>query len=187
MKKINIFLELTIILLALGLNLILISCVSNDKIQITEQFLPLKIDSSKLEQMTSMDALTYISTLKLGVNISNSFDAYPYNSSTGFGNYSETAWGNPLIDQALLDGIAAAGFNIIRLPITWIGFIGEAPDYKISESRLNRVEEVVNMAHKAGLKVIINIHHDDGSFNGKFYDMGWLRVDKAAANRVENS
>lgn len=172
------------------MNLIFVSC-ANNRVTVTnlsefEATSSIDIDLSKLEPMSSLDSLTYLSTLKLGVNISSSFDAYPYNFPVGLGNYSETAWGNPVINQALLDGIAAAGFDIIRLPITWTGFIGDAPNYEVSESRLSRVAEVVDMAHLAGLKVIINTHHDDGSFNGKFYDTaGWLRVDKAASNRTE--
>jgi endoglucanase len=57
-----------------------------------------------------------------------------------------------------------------------MGHIGEAPDYKIEESWLNRVAEVVGYAEKAGLNAIINMHHD-GS-DSKF----WLDIKTAAAN-----
>ncbi|MDR2595819.1 MAG: cellulase family glycosylhydrolase [Treponema sp.] len=130
------------------------------------------------EPMTPLDASTYLLSLKLGVSIANSFDTFNGRNQDN----SETGWGNPVIDQELLNGIAAAGFSIVRIPVTWTRFIGSAPDYKIIESRLSRIAEVVNMARNAGLKVIINIHHD-----GAVWDttVGWLRVDIAAENQAE--
>jgi len=142
------------------------------------------------EPMTSLDASTFLSSLKLGVNIGCSFNSYPYDDEKA-NNFSETASGNPVIKQALLNGIAAAGFEIVRLPVTWIAFIGSAPDYKVDKSRLSRIAEVVKMAHNAGLKIIINTHHDDGFFiydDEKmtwYWDCGWLRVDKAGNDPIE--
>ena len=132
------------------------------------------------ESMTSLDALTFVSSIKFGINISASLDAFP-DPQFGITDFTETAWGNPPINQALLNSIAAEGFDIVRIPITWIAFIGDAPEYKVSEDRLRRVAEVVNMAHRAGFKAIINIHHDATPLS-PFKDFGFLQVDKAAAN-----
>jgi len=61
-----------------------------------------------------------------------------------------------------------------------MGYIGPAPDYHINEKYLERVAEVVDMAHHAGLKAIINLHHDGSTVKGR--DNGWLSVNKASAS-----
>jgi len=126
-----------------------------------------------LELMSDKTAFDYFRDegLVVGWNIGNSLDAYVS------GRASETGWGNPKINQELLDGVKQAGFNLVRIPVTWIGYIGPEPDYHINEKYLKRVAEVVEMAHNAGLKVIINIHHDGSTANGR--DNGWLSINKA--------
>ena len=111
----------------------------------------------------------------IGWNVGNTLDAY----SNGAAN--ETVWGNPRITQEFLDGVKAAGFDIVRIPVTWMGFIGPAPDNRIAPSILRRVGQVAEMARKADLKVIINLHHD-GSTPSKTREDGWLSVSKAAKN-----
>jgi len=110
--------------------------------------------------------------------LGNTLDSY----SGGVG--SETTWGNPSVNQELMNGVKKAGFDIIRIPVTWMGYFGAPPDYRISSGRLERVAEVVDMAHKAGLKVIINIHHD-GSTPSLGKDEGWLSISKAVRNKAE--
>jgi endoglucanase len=73
---------------------------------------------------------------------------------------NETAWGNPTIDPELLQTIASAGFDIVRIPVTWSLFTGAAPNYTIDPARLARVEEVIGYALDAGLYALINLHHD---------------------------
>jgi len=130
-----------------------------------------------LEPMSEKTAFDYFRDEKLlvGWNIGNTLDAYIS------GRANETGWGNPKINQDLLDGVKQAGFDIVRIPITWMGYIGAAPDYHINEKYLERVAEVVNMAHNAGLKAIINLHHD-GSTEGGGKDNGWLSINKARAS-----
>ena len=41
-----------------------------------------------------------------------------------------------------------------------MGHFSEAPEYKIDEEWMNRVEEVVNYVIDNGMYAIINIHHD---------------------------
>jgi endoglucanase len=114
------------------------------------------------EAMAAKSALQYFidEGIKAGWNLGNTLDAVEHINSTTMGSAVETAWGNPKASQALLNGVKAQGFDIVRIPCSWKGHIGPAPDYKVSEARLARVAEVVNMAHKAGMKAIINIHHD---------------------------
>lgn len=110
----------------------------------------------------------------LGWNLGNQFDAH----INGVAN--ETSWGNPRTTQALFDKLKADGFNTVRIPVTWLGKVGPAPDYKIDDAWLNRVYEVVGYAENAGLRAIVNIHHDGA--NSEY----WLNVKKAATDAAFN-
>jgi endoglucanase len=133
-----------------------------------------------LETMADKTAFRYFADEKLtvGWNLGNTLDSY----AGGVGG--ETGWGNPAPNQTLMNGVKAAGFNIIRIPVTWMGHVGPAPDNRIAESRLKRVAEIAEMAHNAGLKVIINLHHD-GSTSSTSKEEGWLSVGKAYKDKDE--
>jgi len=137
---------------------------------------------SDREAMGDKTALRYFQDEKIlaGWSLGNTLDAYR-NGKSG-----ETRWGNPPVNQQLIDGVKAAGFDLIRIPVTWMGHFGPAPDYHIEESWLRRVGQVVDMARKAGLKVIINLHHD-GSTANKAREDGWLSVTKARQSKEERS
>jgi endoglucanase len=85
-----------------------------------------------------------------GWNLGNSLEA------TG----GETAWGNPLVTQAMMNAVKAAGFKTVRIPVSWRQY-ADAND-NISATWMARVTEVVNYARNAGLYTIINIHWDGG-------------------------
>src|SRR6266700_448588 len=94
-----------------------------------------------------------------GWNLGNSLEAYaggtlPKTSS------QETFWGNPPVDQAIMNGIAAAGFKSVRIPVAW----GQYADRNnvIAPFWLTRVRQVVDEARRAGLYVILNEHWDGG-------------------------
>ena len=117
----------------------------------------------------------------------NHFDAYynwHYVDENGFDWYdypNETVWGGELATPATFKGVKAAGFTSVRIPVTWLKFIGKAPEYKIDETWLNRVFEVVGFAHAEGLNVIINTHHDEN--HG---DEHWLDIKNASVNSAVN-
>jgi len=127
-------------------------------------------------------ALEYFkeNNLAVGWNLGNSLDTH----QNGVGG--ETEWHNPAINQQLLAGVKAQGFNLLRLPITWMGHIGDAPSYTIAPARLNRVAEVVDMAHNAGLVVIINLHHD-GNTKSTTNEPGWLSIKKSLASPTDKA
>lgn len=110
--------------------------------------------------------------MSIGWNLGNSLDAVNWDNEVA----DETVWGNPVVTQALLNGVKDQGFDIVRIPVTWNGHIGSAPDYTVSQARLRRVAEVVGYARNAGLNVIINMHHDDS------FDHGWLKMGDAVAS-----
>jgi len=113
------------------------------------------------EPMSGKTALQFWADndIRLGWNLGNTLDAYDRTKGT------EGVWwwgtGVPAATQALFNGVKQSGFDIVRIPVTWIGHIGASPNYTVSEDRLRRVSEIVDYAKTAGIKaVIINIHHD---------------------------
>jgi len=116
--------------------------------------------------------------LSIGINLGNSLDSHA--NSVG----SETAWGNPRANQAIFNGLRDRGFNLVRIPVTWMGHVGNAPNFTINENRLRRVAEVVNLARNAGFKVIINMHHDGATSNPQ-YESGWLSIRRSLASQAE--
>lgn len=112
-----------------------------------------------------------LSNIKIGWNLGNSLDV------KGLGNTldTETFWGNPKTTQAMIDEVSGAGFNAIRIPITWGEHLGEAPDYKIDEAWFDRVQEVVDYAVNDDMYILINTHHEEGL---------WLDVDPANEDKL---
>ena len=94
-------------------------------------------------ELPKNNAVAVAAKLGAGWNLGNQMDAIANGVS------SETCWGNPLCTQATLDGVKAKGFSTVRIPVTWMGHIGEAPEYTLDEVWLNRVAEIAGYAKKA--------------------------------------
>ena len=127
----------------------------------------------------------------LGWNLGNQFDAYRSGAWAGEqdGYPDELCWmpepkESYKASQNTFDGLKAKGFSSVRIPISWLKMIGPAPGYKIDETWMNRIYEVVGFAHTAGLKVIINTHHDEN--HGVNNDYQWQDIKKAANSSAKN-
>jgi endoglucanase len=93
-----------------------------------------------------------------GWNLGNSFDGTP----------NETSYGNPTPTQTLINAVHTAGFNTLRLPVTWTTHIGAGPSYTIDSAWMAKVKQTAQWAVDAGMYVFVNTHHEaDG--NG-----GWI-------------
>ena len=121
--------------------------------------------------------------LGLGWNLGNQLDAHVNEIA------DETSWGNGKVTQETLLKVKQAGFTSVRIPVTWLGKVGEAPHYHIDTDWMNRVAEVVEYAEKAGLKAIINIHHDGHRHihEDGFDEHRWLDIVGAAQNKDMNT
>jgi hypothetical protein len=127
--------------------------------------------------MSAKTAIQYFrdENITVGINAGNSLDAVR-NWGAGAPIAEETAWSNPALNQAYFNGIKTLGFDIVRIPVSWIGHVSNtAPNYTVNSDWLRRVAQVVNMARDAGLKAIINVHHD-GNHNDQ---PGWLNINTA--------
>lgn len=109
--------------------------------------------------IADISSMELVADMKIGWSLGNTLDA-----TGGIGISSEWAWGNPKTTQEMIDAILAQGFNVIRIPVTWQGHFGAAPEYKIHDAWMSRVQEVVDYAYNRGAYVILNIHHEDWHF-----------------------
>ncbi|WP_304622780.1 glycoside hydrolase family 5 protein [Roseateles caseinilyticus] len=107
--------------------------------------------------MRNITSLQMSKEMVPGWNVGNTLDATP----------TETSWGNPLINQALMTGIKNAGFKSIRLPVTWTTHV-DAND-NIDPVWMARVTQVVKYARNAGLYVVLNLHHEGGWLDNVLY------------------
>ena len=115
-------------------------------------------------ELPNNGAVTRMKELGVGWNLGNNLDALPDGFSDKDNEYGwpdETCWGNKKATQQTFNTIKSYGFTYVRIPVTWAKFIGPAPDYKLDATRLNRVEEVIGYAHNAGLRVVMDTHHDE--------------------------
>lgn len=101
-----------------------------------------------------------IKEFSIGWNIGNTLDATGGGSSVS----SEVSWGNPYTKKEIFDKVKEAGFNIVRIPVSWENHLGPEPDYKVDEKWLDRVNEVVDYALDNDLYVILNMHHENWLF-----------------------
>lgn len=86
----------------------------------------------------------------LGNQLEASADGYP----------SETAYGNPVVTENLIKAVKAAGFKTVRIPVSWLNYIGPAPYYSIDYSWMTRVKEVVDYVVDNDMYAIIDLHND---------------------------
>lgn len=57
------------------------------------------------------------------------------------------------------DLVRDKGFDHIRLPVDFFCRMGEAPEYKIDEGFLHKVDAIINTALSANLKIVLDFHH----------------------------
>lgn len=99
--------------------------------------------------------------LKVGFNVGNTFEAI-YKHPDGMLTGNETIWGNPTPNAELFRGIKAAGFNFVRMPVSYSHQLVDPNGFQIKKEWLDKVVRAVDDAIDAGLYVMINIHWDGG-------------------------
>lgn len=154
-KKIMTFVLSSFILVAL-----LCGCQENQehKNNVESTVTPMPLTPTEVPRVVIKDvsSIDLVADMNIGWNLGNTLDAIG-----GIGMMSETSWGNPKTRQEMIDKVLDAGFNVIRIPVTWEGHFGAAPEYKIHEIWLARVKEVVDYAYNKGAYVILNTHHEE--------------------------
>lgn len=101
----------------------------------------------------------FVKDMKIGWNLGNTLDASECTGLEDELDY-ESAWCGAKTSQKLIQAVKAAGFNTIRIPVSWHNHVS-GDNHTISEAWIARVQEVVDMAIDEGFYVILNIHHDN--------------------------
>lgn len=105
-------------------------------------------------EWTELDQSAITAAMGMGWNLGNQLEAV--NNKVP----DETAWGNPKVSETLIKLVKDQGFKTIRIPVSYLSKIGEAPDYKIDEAWLDRIQEVVDYVVNNDMFAIINMHGD---------------------------
>lgn len=103
---------------------------------------------------TDITAMELTADIRIGWNLGNTLE-----STGNTGLEQETSWGNPETTPELIQAVKDAGFNAVRIPVTWQNQLDE--NNVINAEWMARVKEVVDYAYDIGLYVIINMHHED--------------------------
>lgn len=107
-------------------------------------------------------------------------EAYTDRTPTAY----ETAWGQPVATRELIHMFKEAGFNAIRVPVTWYPHMGTVTvttyqdengdwhgrwdkstwtGYDVDPAWMARVQEVVDYVIGEGMYCLLNVHHDTGA------------------------
>ncbi len=118
-------------------------------------------------EMENITAWDVVNDIRIGWNLGNTLDATNYSLTRVDKPWKfETAWGNPVTTQELIDLVMDQGFNAIRIPTTWEQHMDG--DGNITPSWMDRVQEVVDYVYSKGGYVILNCHHE--TWNYPYYD-----------------
>jgi endoglucanase len=164
MKKNIIFFFSTLILS------LLISCNTESPALEEEPYAPKSFLDISAEELTAK--------IKIGWNLGNTLDAP-----------NETEWGNPYTRKSNIDAIKAAGFNAVRIPISWNHHVDSS--YNINAGFMKRVKEIAGYAIDNDMYIIINTHHDENIFKFQNADMtasklAFEKVWKQIAGQLRN-
>lgn len=98
-----------------------------------------------------------VKDMKVGWNLGNTLDATNANDVT-----AETSWGNPVTTKLMIDAVKDAGFNVVRIPVSWGTHMSD--DYTVDSAWMDRVREVVDYGIDNDMYVILNTHHEEWYF-----------------------
>ncbi|MDE7288226.1 MAG: glycoside hydrolase family 5 protein, partial [Oscillospiraceae bacterium] len=120
--------------------------------------------SAASSDYSKMTANEFVKKITVGWNLGNTLDSHSCDWLADKLDL-ETGWGNPKTTKAMIKTVKDAGFNTVRIPVSW----GEHMDSKgkIDKKWLDRVQEVVDYAYSQNMYVIINSHHDTS----------WIKLD----------
>lgn len=125
-----------------------------------------------------------VSNMRIGWNLGNTLDSNSGDvSNMWIERWSErqpsdyeTAWGQPITKPELIKMMKDAGFNAIRVPVTWYPHMEAKFDdgltwdpakdpigMKIQADWMKRVLEIVDYVIGQEMYCILNIHHDTGA------------------------
>ena len=130
---------------------VLSACVPSQTVPPTQTASPLPTETIMPSTFTPEPTGTpeSVLTLQRGVNMGNMLEA-PH----------EGDWGT-YVQQEYFDIIKQAGFDFVRLPVSWDAHADGAAPYTIDPEFFFRVDQVLEWAIKQNLTVILDFHNYD--------------------------
>lgn len=122
----------------------------------------LSMEKRTVDEGVDTTAIEFVENMKIGWVLGNTFDAYTNENKADEMAY-ESDWCGIVTTKEMIDAIKAAGFETIRIPVSWHNHVSDDGNYTISEAWLNRVQEVVDYAMDNDMYIILNIHHDNST------------------------
>ncbi|MCL2719761.1 MAG: glycoside hydrolase family 5 protein [Treponema sp.] len=120
-------------------------------------------------QFNDITATELVANIGVGWNLGNGLDVVPENPQheADFRNnltisQMESFWGHPAATRANITAVKNAGFNAIRIPVSWSKVVDS--NYNIRADWMARITEVVNWAVENDMYIILNTHHDESIF-----------------------
>ena len=146
-------------------------------------------------------ATSAVKNMRVGWNLGNTLDANSGSttnmwiekwSARNTSDY-ETAWEQPVTTEALIKMFKDAGFNAIRVPVTWYPHMGVKVNdlnwdlsawtpTQVDAVWMARVKEIVDYVVNNGMYCIINVHHDTGTAT-----TAWLRASTDNYNKYKDT
>jgi endoglucanase len=121
----------------------------------------------------SISAEQLVQSMTIGWNLGNTLDSYN-SSSPGDALVRDIDLYNPTAietrwlgerenrtTQGLIREVKNAGFNSIRIPVTWYKAAGPAPTHTIDPRWMAHVQWVVDLAVAEDMYIILNTHHEN--------------------------
>ncbi|MCL1789564.1 MAG: cellulase family glycosylhydrolase, partial [Oscillospiraceae bacterium] len=127
-----------------------------------------QVSSSSIS--ATLTAQQLVGRMGTGWNLGNTFDASNGNSYSAHTSRSvqqmETDWiggtsGGNATTQNLIKAIKAAGFDTIRIPVSWFKVADPNNNYAIRPEWMTRIKQVVDWAYSENMYIILNTHHEE--------------------------
>lgn len=115
------------------------------------------------KEMRNISSAELVQEMRTGWNLGNTLDTVSDNTELTVEQY-ETYWGNIQTTPEMIKAVSDAGFNILRIPVSWSGHISSDGKYTIDKKWLERVKEIVDYGLNNDMFVIINTHHENWIF-----------------------
>ena len=116
--------------------------------------------------VSNQSATTIKDNMGLAWNLGNSLDVVDET-----GKVNEKAI-NAKTTKKLIQAAKTAGFNTIKIPVTFLDLIGT--DGTVNDVYMERIQDVVDYAYDMGMYSIVSLHGDGMS---GFEDLHWLDID----------
>lgn len=182
-----------ILMLCVGVVVIIGPTLGNqntDEITLNEQTVPLDGFETEEESELSYDLkpnFRVVREMGVGWNLGGSLESVNFEKlginttlyTRSAEDVYETLWGSPITTEEVMKTVKAAGFNAVRIPVSYYDHFDE--NYVITDTWLDRVEEVVGYAIKNDLYCIINLHHEEPWLKA---NMATVETDKANLSKV---